>query len=126
MTSAESIDLDAESYYRLVLIVRGIAVSRPQNLVKFADSHTSIQDIVLEDPLESKPGMFFKIFFFNCNYILLLMRNFIHVFRFQFTLRQKCFSFIFSLTLFNKRLILDSIFLYIKRFYFYFKDIQKI
>ncbi|XP_017783583.1 PREDICTED: E3 ubiquitin-protein ligase UBR4 [Nicrophorus vespilloides] len=47
-------DLDAESYYRLVLIVRGIAVSRPQNLVKFADSHTSIQDVVLDDPLDVK------------------------------------------------------------------------
>ncbi|ERL84756.1 hypothetical protein D910_02181 [Dendroctonus ponderosae] len=45
------VDLDAESYYRLVLIVRGIAVSRPNNLVKFADSHASLQDVVLEDPL---------------------------------------------------------------------------
>ncbi|XP_074029001.1 E3 ubiquitin-protein ligase-like protein poe [Leptinotarsa decemlineata] len=52
MTSSGVADLDAESYYRLVLIVRGIAVSRPQNLVKFADSHTSIQDVVLDDPLE--------------------------------------------------------------------------
>ncbi|KAF7280363.1 hypothetical protein GWI33_006135 [Rhynchophorus ferrugineus] len=50
---AESVDLDAESYYRLVLIVRGIAVSRPQNLVKFADSHASIQDIIVEDPLDN-------------------------------------------------------------------------
>ncbi|XP_022919909.2 E3 ubiquitin-protein ligase UBR4 isoform X2 [Onthophagus taurus] len=48
-------DIDAESYFRLILIVRGIAVSRPQNLVKFADSHTSIQDVVLDDPLKSKP-----------------------------------------------------------------------
>ncbi|KAL3276929.1 hypothetical protein HHI36_012295 [Cryptolaemus montrouzieri] len=47
-------NIDAESYYRLVLIVKGIAVARPQNLVKFADSHTSIQDIVLEDPLDLK------------------------------------------------------------------------
>lgn len=54
MTRAE--DLDAESYYRLVLIVRGIAVARPQNLVKFTDGHTSIQDIILDDPLENKPG----------------------------------------------------------------------
>ncbi|CAG9835872.1 unnamed protein product [Diabrotica balteata] len=53
MTSTNIKDLDAESYYRLVLIVRGIAVARPQNLVKFADSHTSIQDVVLEDPLEN-------------------------------------------------------------------------
>lgn len=45
-------DLDAESYYRLVMIVRGIAVSRPQNLVKFTDSHTSIQDVILDDPLD--------------------------------------------------------------------------
>lgn len=44
-------DIDAESFYRLVLIVRGIAVSRPQNLIKFTDSHTSIQDVVLDDPL---------------------------------------------------------------------------
>lgn len=47
--------LDAESFYRLVLIVRGIAVARPQNLVKFADSHTSIQDVVLDDPLGKVP-----------------------------------------------------------------------
>lgn len=56
MTNAEIIDLDAESYYRLVLIVRGIAVSRPQNLIKFTDGHTNIQDITLDDPLETKPG----------------------------------------------------------------------
>ncbi|CAH1119052.1 unnamed protein product [Phaedon cochleariae] len=55
MTSSEVTDLDAESYYRLVLIVRGIAVARPQNLVKFSDSHTSIQDVVLDDPLDMKP-----------------------------------------------------------------------
>ncbi|XP_056641011.1 E3 ubiquitin-protein ligase UBR4 isoform X2 [Diorhabda sublineata] len=53
MTTSNVKDLDAESYYRLVLIVRGIAVARPQNLVKFADSHTSIQDVVLEDPLDN-------------------------------------------------------------------------
>lgn len=58
MTSAEVIDLDAESYYRLILIVRGIAISRPQNLVKFTDGHTSIQDVVLDDPLESTSGEF--------------------------------------------------------------------
>lgn len=56
MTTAETIDLDAESYYRLVLIIRGIAVTRPQNVIKFADSHSSIQDLVLDDPLESKTG----------------------------------------------------------------------
>lgn len=54
MTKSEIIDLDAENYYRLVLIVRGIAVARPQNLVKFTDGHGSIQDVVLEDPLASK------------------------------------------------------------------------
>lgn len=53
MTNSNVKDLDTESYYRLVLIVRGIAVARPQNLVKFADSHTSIQDVVLDDPLEN-------------------------------------------------------------------------
>ncbi|KAL1517166.1 hypothetical protein ABEB36_000965 [Hypothenemus hampei] len=49
---SDTVDLDAESYYRLVLIVRGIAAARPQNLVKFADSHASITDVVLDDPLE--------------------------------------------------------------------------
>lgn len=44
-------NIDAENYYRLVLIIRSIAIARPQNLVKFADAHTSIQDIVLDDPL---------------------------------------------------------------------------
>ncbi|KAI4460353.1 e3 ubiquitin-protein ligase ubr4 [Holotrichia oblita] len=52
--SKNQTDIDAESYYRLVLIVRGIAVARPQNLVKFTDSHTSIQDVVLDDPLDGK------------------------------------------------------------------------
>ncbi|KAF5296758.1 hypothetical protein FQR65_LT10159 [Abscondita terminalis] len=47
-------DIDAENYYRLVMIVRGMAISRPQNLVKFSDSQTSIQDVVLDDPLEVK------------------------------------------------------------------------
>lgn len=37
-------DIDAESFFRLVLIVRGIAVSRPHNLVRFADSNSSIDD----------------------------------------------------------------------------------
>lgn len=46
--------IDAENYYRLVMIVRSIAVARPQNLVKFADTHTSIQDVVLDDPLGNK------------------------------------------------------------------------
>lgn len=59
MTNAEIIDLDAESYYRLLLIVRGIAVTRPQNLVKFTDGHSSIQDVVLEDPLKNNSGTVF-------------------------------------------------------------------
>lgn len=58
MTNAEIIDLDAESYYRLVLIVRGIAVTRPHNLVKFTDGHTGLQDVTLDDPLEIKPGTY--------------------------------------------------------------------
>ncbi|RZB39229.1 zf-UBR domain containing protein [Asbolus verrucosus] len=55
MTESETKEIDAESYYRLILIVRGIAVARPQNLVKFSDSHTCIQDVVLDDPLDPKP-----------------------------------------------------------------------
>lgn len=55
--------IDAENYYRLVMIVRSIAVARPQNLVKFADTHTSIQDVVLDDPL----GKFFKYLYANNN-----------------------------------------------------------
>ncbi|KAF5286898.1 hypothetical protein FQA39_LY00431 [Lamprigera yunnana] len=47
-------DIDAENYYRLVMIVRGLAISRPQNLVKFSDSQTSVQDVILDDPLEVK------------------------------------------------------------------------
>ena len=33
-------DIDAENFYRLVLIVRSIAVTRPQNLYKFAEQHS--------------------------------------------------------------------------------------
>lgn len=51
MEPKEYINIDPESYYRLVMIARGIAVSRPQNLVKFADSQASIQDVILDDPL---------------------------------------------------------------------------
>jgi len=32
-------DIDAENFYRLVLIVRAIAVSRPHNLAKFAEQY---------------------------------------------------------------------------------------
>lgn len=34
-------DIDAVNFYRLVLIVRGISVSRPQNLAKFNDQYTN-------------------------------------------------------------------------------------
>lgn len=53
-------NIDAENYYRLILIIRSIAVTRPQNLVKFADAHTSIQDIVLDDPLGKNIAVIFS------------------------------------------------------------------
>lgn len=34
-------DIDAENFYRLVMIVRSIAVTRPQNLHKFAEQHST-------------------------------------------------------------------------------------
>lgn len=34
-------DIDAENFYRLVLIVRSIAVTRPQNLFKFAEQNSA-------------------------------------------------------------------------------------
>ncbi|XP_014478762.1 PREDICTED: protein purity of essence isoform X5 [Dinoponera quadriceps] len=37
----DSCDIDAENFYRLVLIVRAIAVSRPQNLAKFAEQYAN-------------------------------------------------------------------------------------
>lgn len=37
----DSSDIDAENFYRLVLIVRSIAVTRPQNLFKFAEQHSA-------------------------------------------------------------------------------------
>lgn len=61
MTPEERSNIDAENYYRLVLIVRSIAVARPQNLVKFCDDHASIQDIVLDDPLGKKIFLFTSI-----------------------------------------------------------------
>lgn len=44
-------EIDAENFFRLILIVRGIAVARPQNLVKFAEVNCSEQDVSLDDPL---------------------------------------------------------------------------
>lgn len=44
-------DIDAENFFRLVLIVRGVAVSRPQNLVKFTETCTTEQGVTLEKPL---------------------------------------------------------------------------
>lgn len=61
-------DIDAENFYRLVLIVRGIAVSRPQNLVKFADMFTTEQDITLDDPLSK--GNIIVILYSYCHKIL--------------------------------------------------------
>lgn len=37
----DSCDIDAENFYRLVLIVRAIAVSRPHNLAKFAEQYAN-------------------------------------------------------------------------------------
>lgn len=34
-------DIDAKNFYRLVLIVRSISVSRPQNLTKFTEQYTN-------------------------------------------------------------------------------------
>lgn len=36
-------DLDAEAFYRLVLITRGVAVTRPHNLAKFADTRVEYE-----------------------------------------------------------------------------------
>lgn len=46
----ETNDVDAESFYRAVLIVRGIAVSRPHNLIKYAELYFPLQIVNLDDP----------------------------------------------------------------------------
>lgn len=38
-------EMDAESFYRAILITRGVAVSRPHNLVKYAELHSPLEDI---------------------------------------------------------------------------------
>lgn len=38
-------DIDAENFYRLVLIVRGISVSRPLNLAKFTEQYASSEPV---------------------------------------------------------------------------------
>lgn len=55
-------DIDAENFYRLVLIVRSIAVARPQNLAKFAEQHAA-------KPIDeaSREFFFFLSFFFRIN-----------------------------------------------------------
>lgn len=47
-------DIDAENFYRLVLIVRAIAVSRPHNLAKFAEQYTN-------KPIDESTGMYYKL-----------------------------------------------------------------
>lgn len=47
-------DIDAENFYRLVLIVRAIAVSRPHNLAKFAEQYTN-------KSIDESIGMYYKL-----------------------------------------------------------------
>ncbi|XP_066993474.2 E3 ubiquitin-protein ligase UBR4 [Anabrus simplex] len=46
-------DLDAEAFYRLVLTARGVAVSRPHNLAKFADQQQDKTPVFEESPGEA-------------------------------------------------------------------------
>ncbi|KYM85360.1 E3 ubiquitin-protein ligase UBR4 [Atta colombica] len=56
-------DIDAENFYRLVLIVRAIAVSRPHNLAKFAEQYAnksideSTVPVFEKDRLETRSNM---------------------------------------------------------------------
>lgn len=47
-------DIDAENFYRLVLIVRAIAISRPHNLAKFAEQYTN-------KSIDESTGMYYKL-----------------------------------------------------------------
>lgn len=50
-------DIDAENFYRLVLIVRAIAVSRPHNLAKFAEQYAN-------KSIDESTGMYHKSLMF--------------------------------------------------------------
>lgn len=50
-------DIDAENFYRLVLIVRAIAVSRPHNLAKFAEQYAN-------KSIDESTGMYHKLLMF--------------------------------------------------------------
>lgn len=51
-------DLDAEAFFRLVLIARGVAVTRPHNLAKFADTRVQYDRCLVDtlvEPERPKP-----------------------------------------------------------------------
>ncbi|XP_023224603.1 E3 ubiquitin-protein ligase UBR4-like [Centruroides sculpturatus] len=51
-------EMDGEAFYRLISIARGVAVSRPSNLVRFAES----QDQTLVDETSEGGKIYFKTF----------------------------------------------------------------